>query len=1456
MKNKLGLFYIIFFFSSLAFGSEYYFPKAKLTYEFFEHKKTYYSNDVTKSVDEYAPPTIKFYKYSSRGRELTLVKQPEYKNQTSFTAMNLPKTKNDKTIQLQDIKALKSSSISSSDAFFIEVSDEYSNKSKTNIDTLVLTFQSDDDLEVIKLFESEVDSGLFKGYIQPNSYAHKQNDGYMYIRAGKSIVVKLDDRLTINLSVSSRLRSLATLDNTKQIWLQNQTKESVVQSGEFIKYSIAMQNKFALAVNSIVKIELDKSQNIDMSSIKLDDIPVSKNSLSRSKNNIFINIKILEDSTKKLSYVTKINKLASQTIRQTIMLLDTSMDITTTVKDDFLNPKSIIIGRVGFGSMGMKKVKIYLDNGTSTMTDKNGKYHFEGITPDFHVVKVDTSTIDKRFEIASCKQNTRFAGSKISQFVDTSTVSIQRADFCVKLRDKNSTKLFKDDYNFRVKKLSTKKMPKYTVKSFENNDSKILWPPNNHVPSFPAIKMAFTHKKNQKYKVFINDKAIDMLSYDGFITSQDKLQKIEKFRGIGVESGDNKLKIKIFENDKLVKVLSSNIHFSYSPSRAVVDKKLSYLVADGKHSPIIAVRLFDKDGFIAREGMIGKCRVSDPYLLDIDSDKVAQSPLSLTNKGRYTIDGDGVAYIKLAPTTSSGVAKINFDFQDKTTYTTTWLKAKQDEWMIVGFAKGSMGYKKIKQNMTSGYGEKEVYKDSKVSLYTKGKIPGDILLTLAYDSAKKTDLTILENTKLKKNYNVYADSSKQFNEAPTSKKLYIKLEKDNFYAMFGDFKTGLKQTKLAAYDKKITGLKSEYRGKKFSYVAFATDSKYISHSDEIKPDGTSGKYYLKHQNIIENSENIYIQTRDIDDEDILLKEVLLSRDFDYNFDYGEGYIYFKEPRFATDEKLNPQYIVVDYDTPTEDNKYLTYGGRASYKITKDSEVGSTYGKINNGLAQSELQGIDVMLKLYDNITLKGEVATTDSSYKDKSYAKRVEVEYRGKKADIKAYIHESDKDFGIQGQQNLKDLNQRRVGIKSNYTFNNQNRLLLDTYYKQKLDSEDIQKNYLARYSRRGDGYTVQVGYRLTTDNKIEDDQIQALISKSLFKNRLMIKVKKNHSLKQSILNPDETQIGVDYKITQNIKLFAVQRWSELKGLKKEDAKFGISSTPWKGARISTSIGEVENSDAQSTFANLGIIQDVQVSKNLFVSAGYQKQKTIKSTGEKNSDHNTYSSSMRYKHKKWHYSISGEYKDAKVKKQNLKTSVYTDINSDMAVAFGIRENKIISVDDKKIERVLNSAIAYRPKKSNLTIIDRVDIKHKTSQETNSIKVVNNLYTDYQASKDLSVDMQFGLKYVQNMIDDKKYDDLISLVSLGVIYDITEKIDITSQVSMTFSLEDESYNYSAGSSLGYNLFQNSLVAIGYNIEGFEDNDFVSDFYRAQGPYINFMMKFDEFSLKEKAKRAIQ
>jgi opacity protein-like surface antigen len=62
---------------------------------------------------------------------------------------------------------------------------------------------------------------------------------------------------------------------------------------------------------------------------------------------------------------------------------------------------------------------------------------------------------------------------------------------------------------------------------------------------------------------------------------------------------------------------------------------------------------------------------------------------------------------------------------------------------------------------------------------------------------------------------------------------------------------------------------------------------------------------------------------------------------------------------------------------------------------------------------------------------------------------------------------------------------------------------------------------------------------------------------------------------------------------------------------------------------------------------------------------------------------------------------------------------------------------------------------------------------------------------------------------------------------------------------------DQYEYSYGLSLGYSPVTNLWLSLGYNWDGFEDDDFSMSGYTAEGVYLKLRFKFDQQSVRDAA-----
>lgn len=1013
-----------------------------------------------------------------------------------------------------------------------------------------------------------------------------------------------------------------------------------------------------------------------------------------------------------------------------------------------------------------------------------------------------------------------------------------------------------------------------------------LWPSEEISPAIPSVKLAIKHSSREKIKLFLNGQQVSPLNYDGMTINKKKAIAVSKWRGVDIKDGNNIFEAAVYDSEGTeISRLKRVVHYSTSPVTAEYVKDKSVLEADGKAAPLIAVRLRDKEGFPVREGLIGSFTVDQPYESYEKIEAFSKDPLGgrENDKPRYVVAKDGIAYIKLQPTTRTGEVVLHFDLDDEDTEIRAWLEPAKRDWILVGLVEGTVGYNTLDgnmENLSDAGAEDEYYSDGRVAFFAKGRVKGEWLLTLAYDSDKETDeRTLYQTIDPDSYYTLYGDATQQQYEASSSEKLYVKIERKQFYALFGDYDTGLTVTELSKYSRSLTGYKAELQTDRYSFNVFAAETDQTFVKDEIRGDGTSGPYRLSRNNIVENSDKVTIEVRDRFRSEEVLSSTTLSRHIDYDIDYDDGTIDFREPIFSRNEDLDPIYIVVDYETWNEGGKEWQYGGRGAVRAMDGKlEVGATYIHEESEGDEGNLTGADLTLKINEKTTLKAEYAQTSKSLSDGTEADDdaylVEVEYQGQKVNGEVYVREQGEEFGL-GQQSGTESGTRKIGADISYRVSEQMTVDAEAYrhYNLETDAERDVAEVEATY--RENGYFLSAGLRHAEDRfsdgtESRSEQITLGASKTVMDGKLNLRVDHDQSIGGDNDNsdfPTRTTLGADYKLDEKTSLFVEHEftWGEYED--SQGSRLGLKTTLWEGGELTTSLEREFDENGSRLYAGMGLNQKWKINEKWSIDAGVDYNWTVDSdftpdfdtdvpstTGE-DEDFTALSFAVEYRAEDWTWNMRTEYRDGdNSEKINFRTGFYGEPREGLGVAVSLSvtdEDSRTGTDNTDAD--LSLGMAYRPRNSKWTLLDKLELIYEEESggdfDFDEWRIVNNFHANYKASSSLQVALQYGLKYVETNIDEMEYSGFTHLLGVETRYDINEKWDVGFRASVLHSWDSDQLDYSTGVSLGYNLCENTWMSLGYNFTGFEDEDFSQGDYTAEGVYLKLNMKVDQDSLKD-------
>ena len=268
----------------------------------------------------------------------------------------------------------------------------------------------------------------------------------------------------------------------------------------------------------------------------------------------------------------------------------------------------------------------------------------------------------------------------------------------------------------------------------------------------------------------------------------------------------------------------------------------------------------------------------------------------------------------------------------------------------------------------------------RAALYLKGKIQGKYLLTAAYDSDKDTRPNLFQTIDPNSFYPVYGDASIKGADAQSSGKLYVRLDKDRSYLLWGDFTTADNNPArvLGQYSRSLPGLRAHYEEGDVTVNTFVAQQSFRQITDEFPARGVSGPYSVSNPNGIQGSEKIEILVRSRYQTSVILKSTPLTRSADYEFEPFSGQILFRSPVPSVDDQLNPVSIRVSYEVEQGGDKFLIYGVDAKLKMTEGIVVGASVAKDKNPATPYTVVGGNLQLKLTKNTELVAEIARSTS----------------------------------------------------------------------------------------------------------------------------------------------------------------------------------------------------------------------------------------------------------------------------------------------------------------------------------------------------------------------------------------------------------------------------------------------------------------------------------------------
>ncbi|BBI68336.1 hypothetical protein PKHYL_25270 [Psychrobacter sp. KH172YL61] len=486
-------------------------------------------------------------------------------------------------------------------------------------------------------------------------------------------------------------------------------------------------------------------------------------------------------------------------------------------------------------------------------------------------------------------------------------------------------------------------------------------------------------------------------------------------------------------------------------------------------------QLVPADGISEYQVVISlKDRDNRPYIgttsltLDTNIGRINLKDSSQDQAGTQVTVSGGELLIPVIAPSAPGKGELVIDTGSSKQIIPLQFTAKLRPLIAVGIVEGAISLKDFDgSNITDAQGafEQELHEISgnddysatgRAAMFLKGKVRGDYLLTLAYDSDKKaSDYSVISS--LANTIPVYGDSSAKGFDAQSTSKLYVRLDKGRSFAMYGDLKTQIDNDEgieLGQYNRTLTGLKAQFEDNNTRVTTFLAETSTSQRVNETRGLGISGPYPLAEDfdAVLENSETIEVITRDRNNPGLIVNRETLTRFADYEIDPISRSLYLKSPIASQDLEGNPIYIRVTVEVDEGGEDYLVGGIAAKQQLTNKVAIGGSYINSDDPLNKEELASVNSVIKFNDKLKLVAEYAmnkaenpnfqpsnqinTTELDDNNvEGNALRVELDFDNKKdTRAKAYYNDADEGF-VTGASPLT-AGRTESGVEVIHTFN------------------------------------------------------------------------------------------------------------------------------------------------------------------------------------------------------------------------------------------------------------------------------------------------------------------------------------------------------------------------------------------------------------------------------------
>ena len=927
------------------------------------------------------------------------------------------------------------------------------------------------------------------------------------------------------------------------------------------------------------------------------------------------------------------------------------------------------------------------------------------------------------------------------------------------------------------------------------------------------------------------------------------------FYGVKIYPGENELLVVSKRHGGEKNTCVRRFYLAGNPTEIIPERAKIAMPADGKSSEKLVFLVRDKNGLAVRDGIFVDVEGSADLLQGID--------VNPHRNGTQIATIDGKIVLNLPPSRETKRTRISVRYGDITAGSFVFYESLLRDWFLFGYGEVDVGASNI-----TGHGSTDrsarsyhdgLFAEGKIALYGQGQIAEGHLMTVAVDTRPLRYDKLLDRIEPEKLYPIYGDASRLKFNSSSRCGTYVKMEHKRYSAMFGDFKTELGGMEFARYDRTFTGFRGKVEFNGGSINSFITRTDQATYQEEIPTDGTSGFYFLKNYPLIENSEKIRIEVRDRYRPEKIVRVDYKAINRDYDINYNDGSILFKEPLSAVDKNLNPAVIVVSYEcADSKDNNFI-YGARSLINVTDSLKFGITALLEEEGTENSSLIGIDLKGKILSLVEVEGEFAHSEKFLLGAGNALRVGC--KGRRGNFllwNVYYREIDKTFFNPSFSGGKtELGSKKFGLELDWILNR--RFTLKTKrYTHRFMERDEKKEYLDLAGvYTGDSFCGKAGVTDISHSGIRNPEHSAvMMMTSLSAKKIGVKGELRYDQKLSGMEVEEYPNRLEAKLSRrlwkkiNAELIHEYRTGSMSGTRHR-TRFGVESRINENLNLFSRYSLEGAMSGERGQATVGLKNRFSLSDDLTGTFAAERLETV--SGADNDDFTSLAVSCNYTPAEKDYRLKGDYEIRFDKNRTKHLFSIGGIKKMGNRWSGLAKGDIWFCDEEneadRVKANSTMGLSLRPESADaLVLLAFLKTKYEKNSPAHPDAVDKELLLSTEATYDLNkgwkLEGKVAAKWVKNTF--MKYTASAStfMYQTQVIKLLPNKWDITLSGRVVHQRETGTVRYGTGIEAGRIVAKNIWLGVGYEFCGHQDDGVETNEFQQNGFHVGMKMKFNE------------